>query len=93
MPRADELARVVKEVQSEINERAGHGVVALRQMLLIQMPAPRPHDEHGGLAVQPVHLALGTHELDRAAHRIEEVLLAGDEVLPGRGRASPRNPP
>ncbi len=76
---------VVKEEQREIEERAGHRVAVDEHVLFREMPAARAHEQHGGLVVQRIMPArLGIVEGDRPAHRVVEVRLALDHVLPGR---------
>ena len=54
-------------------------------MLLRQVPAARPHQQHRGLVVERVMPAgLGIVEGDRAAHRVAQVDLALDQIVPGR---------
>src|ERR1700733_432415 len=81
----EELAGVVEKVEPEIYERTRQSLALLGEMAFVQMPTARAHDQHRGLAVQAVDLARIAHQLDRAAHRIEEILLATDEVRPSRG--------
>jgi hypothetical protein len=50
---------------------------------LLQVPAARPHEEGRDLVVQRVPL-VALLERDRPLDRVGEVLLAADDVLPGR---------
>ena len=47
---ADQFLRVVKEVQSEIEQRAGDGLAIHQEMSLIQMPAARAHQQRRDLS-------------------------------------------
>ena len=77
--------RIVKEEQREVEERAGHRLAVDEDVLFRQMPAARPHEQHRGLAVQRIMPPrLRVIEGDRPAHRITEIGLAFDQVVPGR---------
>jgi hypothetical protein len=76
--------RVVKEVQPEIEQRAGHWRAVDSHVLFFQVPAARTHQQRGDPVVQPVLLALGTGEADRLAHRVAHVDLSLHLVVPGR---------
>ena len=52
-------------------------------MALLQVPAARTHEKHRDLVVQRIAL-LALLERDRALDRVGEVLLAADDVRPGR---------
>ena len=61
-----QFGRVVEEVQPEVDQRADQRDAVDGQMLLRQVPAARPGDDDGELAVmQPVGLAVLV-ELDRS---------------------------
>ena len=85
-PRAalEQLGRVVEEGEPEVEEARRDRLTVDEGVALVQVPAARARDEHCRLLVQPVGLPLGL-ELDRAAHRLGEVALSLDDVLP-RGR-------
>jgi hypothetical protein len=72
------------ERKAEIEQRAGHRLAVHQQVLLVQVPAARAHQQGGDLVVELVLLALGADESDRAAHRVAHVELAFDLVAPGR---------
>ena len=55
-----------------------------QDVLLGQMPAARAHEQRGGLVVQPVRLAFRTDVIDPSAHRIAQIDLALDVVVPRR---------
>ena len=79
----EQLLRVVEEVQREIEDAAGHRLAVDGDVLLVQVPAARPRQQHRGPVVQPVALA-ALLEGDGAAHRVAQVDLAVDHVEPGR---------
>ena len=79
------LLRVMEEVQAEIEQRAGHRHAVDRHVLLRQVPAARPHEQHGGLVVQPVLAArLRIDVVDLPVDRARQVELSVDHVGPGR---------
>ncbi|MDI9635539.1 hypothetical protein QM565_07030, partial [Geitlerinema splendidum] len=53
-------------------------------MLLVQVPAARPHHQHGRARGQPVDPTLWRAVFDAAGHRVAQVGLALDHVRPGR---------
>ena len=75
---------VVGEKQREVEQRTGDGVAVDAHVLLRQVPATRTHDERRGAGGQAVDLG-GRRilEADGAPHRIEEIHLAEDDVVPG----------
>ena len=75
---------IVEEIEAEIEDGAGHAFAIDQQMRLIQMPAARPADEHGGLFIEPVALAL-VLEADGAGHRVAQIDLALHHHVPGGG--------
>src|SRR5580698_11353592 len=81
-----ELAGVVEEIEPEIKQASRDGLAVEKHMLLGQVPPARPHEERGRLWVQLVGLALGAREGNRAAHRIAEIDMAVEKVLPSRRR-------
>ncbi len=54
------------------------------EVLLVEVPAARPDDECRGPLRELVRLALGAGEVDLPLDRVDEVLLALDEIAPGR---------
>ena len=77
--------RVVKEVQTEIEQASRNRSTANEHVPLIEMPSARPHQKRRDLFIQAVFLALGTGERQPSLDRIDQVDLALDEVRPRRG--------
>ena len=76
---------VVEEVQAEVDQRTDQRRAVDREVLLRQVPAARPGDDDGELAVvQPVGLAV-LIQGDGPADGVAQVDLPGDHVRPGRG--------
>ena len=71
------------EVHAEVEEPGRHVLAVDFDVALLKMPAARTDEEHGDLVVQRVAL-LALLERDRPLDRIRQVLLAADDVLPGR---------
>ena len=78
-----QFLRVVEEVEREIEDAAGHRLAVDGDVLLVEMPAARPRQQHRELVVQLVALAARV-EGNRAAHRVAQVDLPVDHVEPGR---------
>ena len=78
----------VEDVKAEIEQRAGHLLAVDDDMALGQMPAARPHHQHGGLTLERVGLAAcRVGEVDLAGPAVLQVGLALDHVgEDGRGR-------
>jgi len=83
---SEELAGVVAEVEPEVEQAPGDRPAAHENVLLGQVPAARPYQERGRPLVQPVALALGAGEGDRAADGVPQVDMPVEQVLPGRRR-------
>src|SRR3990167_9749865 len=79
----DELPRVVKEVEREIEDRTRGRPAVDEQVLLVEVPAARPHHQHRDLVVELVSLAV-LLECDRAARRVAQVRLPLEYVGPRR---------
>ncbi len=78
---------IVEEIEAEIEQRARHRLAIDQQVLLDQVPAARPDQQHGGLVVEPVRLAGGrVAEGDGPGDGVAQVDLAIDQVGPGRRR-------
>ena len=90
---AQELGGVVVQVQAEVHECTRDRLVAVQPVLLGQVPAARPHDEHRGLFVEPVGLAFGGRVREVAAHRAASGWLDPRRDWPRSGTANPRSPP
>ena len=73
-----------KHVQPEVEEARRNRRAVDHQMPLDQMPAAWPNDERRGLVAQAVALRRPGCEGNRPAHGVAEILLALDDVLPGR---------
>ena len=71
------------EIDAEVEEPRGDMLAVDLDVALLQVPAARADEQHGDLVVQRVAL-LSRLERDRALDRVGEVLLAADDVLPGR---------
>ena len=77
--------RIEEEVEAEIEQRARHRLAVDDEMLLGQMPAARPDEQHRRLGAELVVLAgLRVGEVDRPLPAVLEVDLALDDVRPGR---------
>jgi hypothetical protein len=79
----EQLACVVEEVEREVEDAARDRLAVDGDVLFIQVPAARARDQHRGLVVQPILLAV-LPETDVAAHSIAQVDLPVDHVVPGR---------
>ena len=80
------LKGVVEEVQTEIEEGAGHGLAIDGDVLLLEVPAAGANDEGGQLAVgAELVFLLALLEVDLATVGVVEVDLAVDHVVPGGG--------
>jgi len=78
-----QLPRVVEEEQREVEDRARDCLAVDPQVLLVEVPAARPRDQHRGAVLQAVVLA-ALLEADGALHGVAQVDLAVDHVVPGR---------
>ncbi|KAI3485184.1 hypothetical protein L1887_51469 [Cichorium endivia] len=85
---SDELVGVVEEVETKVDERAGHGLAVDDNVLLVEVPSTRAHEQHGGLALGLELVLLVVHlEVDAAVDGGAHVDLAVHQVGPGgRGR-------
>ena len=84
----DQLARVVEEVQTRVDQRGGGADRAPvgphpSQMLLGQVPAAGPEHDRRGLLGQAVLLAVRTGEVDLPTDRVVQVQLPVDHGIPG----------
>ncbi len=80
----DQLPGVMEEVQGEIEDPAGHRLAIDGDVLLGQVPAARPDEQHRGLLAKGVALAFGRGEVDPAADGVAQVDVALDVVVPPR---------
>ncbi len=79
----EELARVVEEIETEVDERASRDLSVDDDVLLRKVEPARPNEQHRRVLHDAVFL-LGCVERERATHRFVEVLLTADDVVPGR---------
>src|SRR5262245_54455063 len=54
---------VVKQIQTEVDERTGDLLAVEVDVLLVEMPAARPHEQRRDLRVQAILLAVGIRKL------------------------------
>ena len=80
------LARVVKQIESEINQPARCRRTIDENMFLHEMPAPRSDNQHRDSILESVLLAVGIDEFDRPVDSIAKVDLSIDDVVPGRSQ-------
>ena len=80
-----QLRGIVEKEQAEIEQRPRHRRAVDQEVLFRQMPAARAHEQHRRLVVQRIVPArFGVVEGDRAPHRVDQIRLAVDHVVPGR---------
>ena len=75
---------VVEQVETEVYERTRYRLAVDLQVLLGQVPAARPDDQRRDRRIQPVDTTVRVGELNAARHRIAQVELSADHVVPGR---------
>ena len=80
----DQLLRVVEKVKREVDDATRCRLAVDEDVLLLQMPAARAHDERGGLRIELVLLALGRGVADLLPHRVVHAHLAFHHQAPGR---------
>ena len=73
----------MKEIQCEIEDATSHWLSIDQHVLFIQMPTTRAGNQHSGVLVQAVVLAV-LLQADRAQIGIAQIDLAIDHVFPGR---------
>ena len=83
-PASDELLRVVKEVQTEVEQTGRHRSAVDRSVNLLEVPAAGTNDEGRCSLVELVVLSLRRVERQRPTHRVDEVCLSLDHILPRR---------
>jgi len=76
---------VVEEVEAKVKEGARDWEAINQEVLLLQVPATRAHQQCGDLVVELVHLAVGSAEVDDAPVGITQVDVASDVVVPSWG--------
>ena len=81
----EQLSAVVEEEETEIEQASRDRRAVDLHMFLGQMPAPGPHQQRGNLVAKRVGFPATTVERERSANRIDEILLAFDDVEPRRG--------
>ena len=75
----------MEEEQSKVEQRSRHRFAIDKDMLFWEMPTARAYKQDRRLIVQRVMPPrLGVVESDCSAHRIAEVHLTFDQVVPGR---------
>ena len=74
---------VVKEIHTEVEQAARHGLAIHAHVLLKQVPAARAHQQRRHRAVQAIFAAIGVGELDPAVDRIAQVDVPLDVIVPG----------
>ncbi len=79
----EQARRVPREVDTEVEQARGDRSKVHLQVLLGEVPAARPDEEHRDLVLQRVAL-LARLDGDRPLDRIGQVELAPEDVLPGR---------
>ena len=77
-------ACVVQDEQSEVEQGRADRLAIHAQMLFVQMPAARPHHEDSRVGIEPVLAPIGRLVVNASGHRIDQVGLPVDEVVPGR---------
>src|ERR1700724_3112085 len=78
---------VVEEEEAEIEQAARHRRAVDEEVSLRQVPAARPHLEHGGLGIERVVLAVRRIvEADRPRYGVAQIELTLDEIGPARRR-------
>ena len=80
----DQLFRVVKKEEPEVEQPAGDRFTINQEMLFKQMPPAWPNEKHCAFFVQLVPLALRTREANRAADRVPQIDLAFNHIPPCR---------
>ncbi len=78
-----ELARVVKQVQAEVEQAARDGLPIDQHVLFRQVPSSRTDQQRGNLRVEAISLPVRGAERQGAPDRIDQVDLPLDHVLPG----------
>jgi hypothetical protein len=77
-------APAVEGIEAEVEQARTHRRPVDQRVLLDEVPPARTHDERRRLLDQGVAL-LACVERDRPGDRVQQVALAFDDVLPGRG--------
>ncbi len=79
-----QLAGVVEKIHGKVEQTARHGRTIHMQVLFRQMPAARADQQCRCLVIQTIGLAFRRLKRDPPTHRIAQVLLPRNEVVPGR---------
>ena len=66
----NQLARVMKEIQTEIEQRARNRFSVDQHVLFIQMPAARPDEQHSRSLIQFVIFSFRTTERNRPSNGV-----------------------
>ena len=78
----DQSARVVEEIQTEVEEGASDRAAVHQDVFFGQVPAAWPHEQGRRLVVQTVGSAIRVLERNRALDGVDQIDLAVDHVLP-----------
>ena len=82
-PASVQSRRAVEREQAEVKQRTRDRLVPRARVTLLQVPAPRAHDQRRGLLGELVGPPPVVDVGDRAVDRVDQVRLAGDLVAPG----------
>ena len=83
-PLGQQAAGVMKDIEPEVEERAGHRLPVDQEVPFRQMPSAWAHQQGGQPISQPIRLAVWAGERNRSIDRIDQVHLAADHVAPRR---------
>src|SRR6516164_1994572 len=79
-----EFLPILEKVNTKIKKSSGNWLTIDHYMLLMEMPATRPHEEHRRLLFQPIFFTLRTLKRDLPANSITQICLTFDHVRPSR---------
>ena len=77
-----QFSSIMKEIETEVNQRTAGQLSVNEDVLLWQMPSARSHRQCGHFVVKPILLSL-IGELEFSFDRIPDVDLSTDLVGPG----------
>src|SRR5439155_23151888 len=80
----EQLARVMEEKQTEIEQRARDRRLIDKKVFLIEVPAAWPDQQHRRLLVQFVLFSFRTLKANCPPDRVVQIALARDHVSPRR---------
>src|SRR5439155_932774 len=81
-PLGQQAAGIMKNVEPEVEERAGHRLPVDLEVPFRQMPSAWAHQQGGQPFPQAIRLPVWAGEGDRSIDRINQVHLAADHVAP-----------